>query len=517
MIFNLTGSGTTYTEADFLIIGAGTIGIPVATLLAKKLKNKKVVVLESGDKKQLDDSHPLNNVVLHSKHYMGATRGRFRCLGGTSTRWGGALLPFQTSDLSFEGWPTNLPCIDKYIPQVESIFGLARGGYEENEFPYALTDDFIVRSAKWPRMKNLNVYNIFNDECIHLSNLDIWINATATKFDTKQSDHIEITAQSLGGDKLCVSADKVIITAGAIETTRLALLINQQNNNIISDKCPNLGRYFSDHVSVPIATISTNNKAKLNKILGFHFDEKGLLRKPRIELANGSLLRSSLPPSYIHIEALVNKPSGFDALRDYYKFIQMKKRPTIETFLQLFKHTPWLMQAFFWRYFHKRLLFPNNANIEIHTVIQQYPNRDNRITLSGAEKDSFNLPLAEIDWRTGSVDVNNIFNTADTYENMWKSSDLSSLGEWTSFSRSRIIDDVINNSGYYHPTSSTRMTDIPSNGVVDMDLQLFTIPRIQLLSTSVLPTGGGANPTMMLMCLGMRCVEQHIKQATNNP
>jgi choline dehydrogenase-like flavoprotein len=36
---------------------------------------------------------------------------------------------------------------------------------------------------------------------------------------------------------------------------------------------------------------------------------------------------------------------------------------------------------------------------------------------------------------------------------------------------------------------------------------------VQLISTSVLPTGGGANPTMMALMLGVRCVDQLLKGA----
>jgi choline dehydrogenase-like flavoprotein len=514
MILDLVGSGTTNVEADFLIIGAGTIGLPVAALLAKQLNDKKVVILESGDRKQLDISHPLNNVIMHSDYYTAADCGRFRCLGGTSTRWGGALIPFQSSDLLFEGWPTNLPPLEKYIHKVEEIFGLDKDAYEEEEFPFSVTEDFVVRSAKWPPMKNLNVYSIFREECINLPNLNIWINATATNFNTRHSDHVEISAQSPGGDKIHVTADRVIIAAGAIETTRLALLIDQQNNKLISKVSSNLGHYFSDHISVPIAAIKTNDTSLLNRAFGFHFVGNGRIRKPRIEMANDTELRNRLPPSYIHIETKVDKPNGFDALREYYKSIQMQRRPTVKTLTQLLQHTPWLIQALWWRYVNKCLLFPSDATIEIHIVIQQNPDWNNRITLSNTETDIFNLPLAEIEWNIGPVDIDNILQTTYTYEGVWKSSNLSSLGEWSSFDNSRIVGKIINNEGYYHPTSSTRMADDPSSGVVDTDLRLFSSPRIQLLATSALPSGGGANPTMMLMCLGMRCVDQHIERTS---
>ena len=53
-----------------------------------------VLNLESGDYEQKNETHPLNEVVYKKSTYNSSTNGRFRCLGGTSTRWGAALLPF---------------------------------------------------------------------------------------------------------------------------------------------------------------------------------------------------------------------------------------------------------------------------------------------------------------------------------------------------------------------------------------------------------------------------------------
>ena len=70
--------------ADVCVVGAGVAGI----LLATKLRQFgiRVIVLESGSLHQKEETHPLNEVVQLGTPYRGATRGRFRCLGGTSTR-----------------------------------------------------------------------------------------------------------------------------------------------------------------------------------------------------------------------------------------------------------------------------------------------------------------------------------------------------------------------------------------------------------------------------------------------
>jgi choline dehydrogenase-like flavoprotein len=91
----------------------------------------------------------------------------------------------------------------------------------------------------------------------------------------------------------------------------------------------------------------------------------------------------------------------------------------------------------------------------------------------------------------------------------WESSPLSRIASWKPLDEQDIWANVEASEGIFHPTGSTRMGTDAANGVVDKDLYLFGVPNIQLLATSVLPTGGGANPTMMLLLLGMRCVDQH--------
>jgi choline dehydrogenase-like flavoprotein len=50
-----------------------------------------------------------------------------------------------------------------------------------------------------------------------------------------------------------------------------------------------------------------------------------------------------------------------------------------------------------------------------------------------------------------------------------------------------------------------------SDSVVNEHLQLHHVNNVNVVSTSVLPTGGGANPTMMLLLLAIRCVDHAVK------
>lgn len=121
MLRDLNGKGKVSLEADFIVIGAGTVGLPTSVLLARKT-GKTVICLETGGLRQQQDTHPLNEVVQLGMAYKGASHGRFRCLGGTSMRWGGALIPFQHSDLSNARWPIELDELTPFISDVERLF-----------------------------------------------------------------------------------------------------------------------------------------------------------------------------------------------------------------------------------------------------------------------------------------------------------------------------------------------------------------------------------------------------------
>src|SRR5580704_9439507 len=94
--------------------------------------------MESGGREQATETHPLNHVIQLGDAYSGAAYGRFRCLGGTSTRWGGALIPFVEHDLrarpylGLSAFPVGMEAIRPYLVEVESLFGLDPGSYEED-------------------------------------------------------------------------------------------------------------------------------------------------------------------------------------------------------------------------------------------------------------------------------------------------------------------------------------------------------------------------------------------------
>ena len=59
-----------------------------------------------------------------------------------------------------------------------------------------------------------------------------------------------------------------------------------------------------------------------------------------------------------------------------------------------------------------------------------------------------------------------------------------------------------------HPMGTTRMSTDPRFGVVDIDCRVHGTGNLYVAGSSVFPTGGGAPPTLTIVCLALRLADQ---------
>ena len=140
MIRDLDQETHTLHAANFVIIGGGTIGLLIAQKIAK-LELGKVVVLELGGEKVSSAAESLPKVLFPKEQYAGAADGRFVGLGGTSARWGGAMIPFLPEDFQSEFRDLVIET-NQYVSEIEGIFSLPQGPYEVQDsitFPSYVT------------------------------------------------------------------------------------------------------------------------------------------------------------------------------------------------------------------------------------------------------------------------------------------------------------------------------------------------------------------------------------------
>lgn len=520
MIVDLTAeaNGRLKAETDVLIIGAGIAGI----LLGVRLRQTgiRVVILESGGASQSEETHPLNRTVQLGQTYNGASSGRCRCLGGTSTRWGGALIPFVPSDLlprdylGLPGFPVAPDEISAYVPEVEKLFGIDAGSYEEGfvtdehigEFVPTGDPDVRARFAKWPKFTKRNIATLFREMIKSDDELRIVLNSTAVHFDVDRENGTvrSVTGGHASGRSITIASQHCVICAGAIESTRLLLALDRENGDRIFAKSGVLGHYFYDHISRAMASIETKDVRRLNRLAGFRFVDE-TMRSLRYELRSDAQRRENVPNAFGHISFKTDRPSAFDALRQIMRSRQKGMGIAVSELGNIIRDVPYLLELGFWRFAYRQLLWPRPASYDLHVVAEQMPHDENRIALAD-QTDIFGTPLAAINWRVLDADLKTFFVYKRLFVDFWDRSGLSKIGTlvWTDDS---IISDRASQVDVFHPGGTTRMGDDPSTSVVDPNLRVFGFRNLWTASTATFPSGGGANPTLTLMLFTLRLAD----------
>lgn len=505
MICDLKSMGQIVQEADFLVIGAGTVGLPTSVMLAEQT-GRSVICLESGGLQQSAAHHPLNAVASDNGAYKSPSDGRFRCLGGSSSRWGGAVLPFQGVDLRNAGWPIGIDDLAPYFATVEDLFSLP-DRHPQQEQPSG-SPALVTRYARMPRFANRNVARLLSGRARAAKKLQVWLQAHVTAIHP-MVEGVTVRAANRDGSTLTIRARKLIIAAGAIETTRLALLLDRRSNGAISSLTPHLGKNLSDHLPFDVGEIDSVAPRALNRMIGIHFDARGTMRKPRLELAADALQRQTIPPVFFEFHFEHNNANGSEALRQFLRLMQRSKLPPFALLADMATHAPWILRAAWWRLIERRVLFPEQSTLMLRAVVEQRPDPSNRITLSDQHHDLFGQPMAHVSWHISPNHKQDMRQAASLLRQEWDKLHVASYGRLKPASSAEIDYRISQCGGYFHPTGTTRMASRPQDGVVDSNLRLFGIPDVQLLSTAVLPSSGGANPTMMVLLLAARLVRQH--------
>ncbi|MEK6398463.1 MAG: FAD-dependent monooxygenase, partial [Terriglobus sp.] len=90
------------TTYDVCVVGAGAVGIVLAVRLLRA--GKRVLLVESGGGNFEEASQHLYDTRVTEQPHTGVHTGRFRTWGGTTTRWGGQILPLEPIDFAKRSW-----------------------------------------------------------------------------------------------------------------------------------------------------------------------------------------------------------------------------------------------------------------------------------------------------------------------------------------------------------------------------------------------------------------------------
>lgn len=510
-----TLTNSTNVNTDVCVIGAGAAGLLLAASLARR--GVSVVVLEAGGRAPTDERGASLEAVVEGRSYRGTSKGRAFGLGGTTTLWGGQLVPHSELDFRkmevgrFDFWRHLVAVVGQYAMSVYAMFGLrpiSEFFHADRCLPTQVVDALRVGglevfTADWLPFRKRN-FSLLADLHRAVNGPDIFVSAPAVEWclDAEGSGHVwveSVSAQSYG-KTLTVRARAFALAAGAVESTRILLEMERRLGRPFRQGAT-IGRYLGDHLSCRVAKVVESDRARCVETFGPRF-RGGRMRSFRIVERNRL---DSAPRAFFHF-IYENENIGFGVARRIVLALQSRTVPQI-SFGEVVRGAGGMAALAWNRVLSKRLHIPKQTPSHLQLDIEQVPNPANRISLSDS-LDPTGRPRAVVRWGVSAADEGAIRAAAARFLDAWPERKellprlLLAVGD----AAAAKPHDV------YHPVGTCRMGE-DGEAVVDPELRVHGAANLWLVSTAVFPSAGTANPTFSLLCLAAALAERLANQA----
>lgn len=142
--------------------------------------------------------------------------------------------------------------------------------------------------------------------------------------------------------------------------------------------------------------------------------------------------------------------------------------------------------------------------LSLYCLVEQTPDPSSRVTL--AEKtDALGMPFLRIDWRIGELERRSVMRLNELIV-----LELRRVGLLKHFRNNHLLQGINWRSEFIdraHPSGTTRMSDSPKQGVVDRNCKMHEVEGLYIAGSSVFPTAGHANPTLLIVALAIRLAD----------
>ena len=509
-------------RSQVCIIGAGVAGHSLAQRLTKA--GIGVALLEAGGRSLEERSQRIYDARMARLTHDGTHEGRFRVLGGTSTRWGGQLLPYTAEilqpppSLSPYGWPLAIDEVAPFYPDAEHLLGADDLPYEAKPFLDAfhrkvppLLDqlpELRARFSKCAPFSRRNLGTTVGKDLEHSDVATLYLHANLTELLLAPSgDRIKAALiRNYAGTKFRFEADHFVLAPGTIETSRLLLASRSVNPKGIGNTHDQVGRYFHDHISLPAAKLTGAARRMFLESFG-----PFLFRRTAhtVNFEASPQLRERLHLLTVMAHIIINEPddSGVSVVRSLLR--SMQRGNMKETIFRELPRVPRasidLGRLAYTARFEKRRHASPRAVAMLCLNSEQLPLADTRIRLDD-DLDDFGMPKTVVDWTVSDADLKTLRGFAAFLRERFASLSLRGV-EW----RPEIFDESAEITGItdtFHAMGGCRMGTNPRESVVDPNLTVHGISNLSIASAAVYPTGGSSNPSFTLIALALRLADR---------
>lgn len=507
-------------HGDICILGTGAAGLALAVSLSRK--NRSVICIESGDIDLREDAQALNSVEMAGLNHASSTDGRFRAFGGTTTKWGGQMLPLDRFDfeakpwLNGSGWPLVYEDLIPYYEKAFEFTGLENVVRSDGEVwrelklaPPALPPNVEIFLSRWLPEPKFNI--LFGEEVRSSRNLSVLTSFTALAFAGGGACAKRLNCASLDGRRVSVESRIYVLCMGGIETARFL-----QSNCSDGSSAPwaansNIGRYFADHPAIQVGRFIPNSPKRFHEIFN-NIYLRGLKYEPRLRL-NSAVLRSKQSANVGGMFIFESKHK--DVISEVVMFLKSiiagkPKWGCLRSFVNVWAALPEILQKM-WHYkIHNRTFYSKDTAIRLSVSVEQLANENSAITLS-ERLDALGQKVAVMDWRIGDAEIAAILLFVDEFSVAAERANLGRLELEPCVEQRNVKGMIQKMFDQKHHIGATRMAADKEDGVVDLNLKVFGADNVFVCSSSVFPSGGFSNPTHTILALALRLADHLCK------
>lgn len=540
-------------EADLCIVGGGSAAISVA--MGYMDCGRRVVILPGGGPNQTASGIDLyRGKVSPPGSHEPIEENRLRMWGGTTTVWGGRCVPFDPVDfekrswIPDSGWPIPYEDISPYLGPACT---LAEAGAPEfdarNVFPTTQTE--ILRGfdndelVSWP-LERWSVPTDFckryRDDLDGASNVRVLMHAHAIhlQLDSTGQHITHVDAACSPGKVFKVKAKHMVIACGALENARLLLAARDIIPQGIGNEHDLVGRYYQSH-RFGVCGHAVLHDASKDFIYEFEKDPDGVYCRRRFWLTPAAQEKHrtnnvvgfffrTVSGSSEHRNALVSLVLLAKILlggarkgpKRLFQILKDQRRDIWQHFCIVIKDGPGvfgqLAAVVYTRCFQKRrlpMILPSRKvnRFPLFYQTEHAPDRNSRVTLDMDSVDEFGMPRINVHIQFSEID----HRTCSTFIRLFKKRiEESGIGTFTlTPEEERQLDhpDPLDFNSNSHNIGTTRMSHRPEDGVVDTNCRVHSVDNLYVAGSSVFPTSSHANPTLIIVALGLR-LAKHLKQ-----
>ncbi|MEL7175340.1 MAG: FAD-dependent oxidoreductase [Pseudomonadota bacterium] len=485
---------------DVAVVGAGTVGLCLATALRRK--GVSVIVLEAGGASANTTSN-VDTAVSAGHPHEGTDLGRASGLGGTSALWAGQLVEFDPLDLRRHDrpWPINYEILQPWYNEAYAFLGL---GPRPTVAQYQEAMGFRIKAnarveplmTRW--LPEPNFTRLFARDL--QSDMPVVTDVEVDRIEFEGTRATSVNARSKAGASVRVAADHVILAAGTIGNARLALALQRQKG------CPwtkntFVGRYFLDHLGGAVATVEVLDDTAFRKAFE-HGQAFGQKFEPKLKFTeeasaqkilgvNGAFLfHSALYPHLSNLKQTARAArngvlhSNAWALPGDLVRIGRSFLPLVCRYLR-----------------DRRVYGFYDRGIEFYVQSEQIPLFHSSVRLEPGSQNE-RLPKAVVDWQVDGREIDAIRHFVESANALLVQQGLARIIPKPELDSRQgglsLLADT------YHQSGGMRMSAAAGGGVTDADGLIWNTRNVYVAGASVMPSSSHANVTLTSMALALR-------------